>query len=194
MMMQIDTELDIVKLAQTGNRDAFAQLASHYRVWLLAMAFMRTSDHDVAEDLVQEVFIRAWEKLPSLKNPEAFTGWLRRIMINACSTWYRGQENGMLPFEEIQEVAPTSTEPVNIIVAHEQQRALREALLSLAPDNRLALLMHIWGNYSYADIARLLDIPESTVDGRIYRSKQQMRRLLQNKYADLFNRENGEKL
>jgi RNA polymerase sigma-70 factor (ECF subfamily) len=194
MMMQIDTELDIVKLAQTGNRDAFAQLASHYRVWLLAMAFMRTSDHDVADDMVQEVFIRAWEKLPSLKNPEAFTGWLRRIMINACSTWYRGQENGMLPFKEIQEAAPTSTEPVNIIVAHERQRALREALLSLAPDNRLALLMHIWGNYSYADIARLLDIPESTVDGRIYRSKQQMRRLLQNKYADLFNRENGEKL
>ncbi|MEI6521648.1 MAG: RNA polymerase sigma factor [bacterium] len=185
MMMQIDAEFDIVQLAQSGDRAAFEKLASHYRVWLRAIAFMRTSDHDAADDLVQDVLARAWEKLPTLDNPSAFTGWLRRIMINACVNWYRSNANQSSPIDDSL-TAPSSFEPLNIIFEHERQRALREALLSLAPPNRLALLMHIWGNYSYADIARLLDIPISTVDGRIYRSKQQMRRLLQNKYPDLF--------
>ena len=185
-MMQIDAEFDIVRLAQSGDRVAFDKLASHYRVWLLAMAFMRTSDHDAADDMVQDVLTRAWEKLPTLDNPSAFTGWLRRIMINACVTWYRKKENDSLSIEDIPLSSSSSHEPINIVLNHERQYALRKALLSLAPDNRLALLMHIWGNYSYADIARMLDIPVSTVDGRIYRSKQQMRRMLQNKYPDLF--------
>jgi RNA polymerase sigma-70 factor (ECF subfamily) len=192
MMTQIDAEFDIVRLAQSGDRVAFDKLSSHYRVWLLAMAFMRTSDHDAADDMVQEVLARAWEKLPGLENPSAFSGWLRRIMINACATWFRGNYNQISPIDDSIPI-PSSLEPINIILKREEQHALREALLSLSPDNRIALLMHIWGDYSYADIAGILDIPVSTVDGRIYRGKQQIRRLLCKKYPDLFNQKKGEK-
>ena len=151
------------------------------------MAFMRTSDHEAAEDLVQEVLARAWEKLPALETPGAFAGWLQRIMVNACHSWHRGRGRWPLSLEEITAPAPSFIEPPEVLLARERQRAIREALLTLSPANRLALLMHLWGDYSYADIARLLNIPLSTVDGRIYRAKQQLRRLLRDHSADLFN-------
>ncbi|OPZ85073.1 MAG: ECF RNA polymerase sigma factor SigH [bacterium ADurb.Bin429] len=65
-----------------------------------------------------------------------------------------------------------------VLLAREQSRRLRAALLSLGPENRLALLLHLWEGCSYADIARLLDIPLTTVEGRIHSAKAQLRRLL----------------
>ena len=170
-----------------GDRGSFECLASHYRAWLLAMAFLRTSDRDAADDLVQEVLARAWEKLPGLENPAAFAGWLQRIMVNACCSWHRGRGRWALSLEELSIAAPVFLEPPEVLLARERQRAVRDALLSLAPANRLALLMHVWGDYSYAEIAQLLDIPLSTVDGRIYRAKQQLRRLLREQGAELLH-------
>jgi len=187
-MAQLMTdERETVQRAQGGDRAAFTALASHYRAWLLAMAFLRTSDHEAAEDLVQDVLARVWEKLPSLDAPDAFAGWLQRIMTNACHSWHRGQGRWALPLDEIELAVPTFLEPPAVLLTHERQRAVRTALLSLAPANRLALLLHVWSDYSYAEIAQLLNIPLSTVDGRIYRAKQQLRRVLHDQCADLLN-------
>lgn len=174
------------RLAHSGDKDAFSRLAHYYRPWLLAMAFLRTSDREAAQDLVQDVLARAWANLPSLQCPDAFAGWLQRIMVNACQTWLRHSERWPCSLEEIRPVAPSSLEPPSVLLARERQRALRDALLTLAPDNRLALLMHEWGDYSYAQIGELLEIPVSTVDGRIYRAKGQLRRVLSRQYAELF--------
>src|SRR4051794_2123989 len=79
----------LVRQAQAGDARAFDRLARHYRGSLLAHAFMRTGDMEAAEDLVQEVLTRAWEKLPALQEPGAFVPWLRAIVANACRSWYR---------------------------------------------------------------------------------------------------------
>jgi len=109
------------------------------------------------------------------------------MMINACHSWRRARGQWAHPLEEITIAAPSYLEPLQLLLVRERQRAVREALLSLAPANRLALLMHVWGDYSYADITRLLHIAVSTVDGRIYRAKQQLRRLLRDQGDDLDN-------
>ena len=186
MVLLPDNEAEVVRRAQGGEQAAFARLAGHYRAWLLALAFLRTGDREEAEDLVQEVLARAWEKLPSLRQPEAFAGWLRQIMQHACQSWQRGRGRWPLSLEEAAPAAPVAVDPPAVLLARERQRAVRAALLSLAPDNRLALLLHLWGDYSYAEIARLLDVSLSTVDGRIYRAKQHLRRLLHEQAGELF--------
>jgi RNA polymerase sigma-70 factor (ECF subfamily) len=174
-----DTEL--ILLACAGDRTAFDQLVPHYRPVLLGLTFLRTRDLCEAEDLVQEILLRVWQKLPGLHIPALFLPWMKTIAANTCSTWYRrrpAQTTSLDTEPTRQLLADGATKPLEIVLSGEKQRELHRALLLLPQANRLALLMHVWGDYSYAEIAALTEVPVTTVEGRIYRAKRQMQRLL----------------
>lgn len=180
-------ETILVRRAQAGDRAAFDLLAGRYRAALRALAFMRTSDLGEADDLVQEILTRAWQGLPGLQNPSAFLAWLKTIAARACQSWYRRSR----PWPEsltradgdaaLPDPGPT---PLEALLAQEKQRALRQALAGLPAANRIALLMHVWGGYCYDEIAAFTDVPVTTVEGRIYRAKKQMRVLLRDSGAE----------
>lgn len=180
MALSMAHEQDDIRGARSRDRAAFDRLSARYRGLLRAMAFLRVSDQEAAEDLVQEVLAKAWEKLPELEHSAAFKGWLTRIMTNACIDWHRRRGQWPASLEDMDDdiPAPAKISPPAVLLAREKSRRLRDALLSLSPGNRLALLLHLWEDCPYAEIARLLDVPLSTVEGRIYRAKQHLRRLL----------------
>jgi RNA polymerase sigma-70 factor (ECF subfamily) len=176
-----DGEAALVRRARGGDRSAFDRLARHHRASLLAVAFLRTSDLEAAEDLVQEVLTRAWRKLPDLQEPAAFVPWLRTILANACRDWYRRARPEPVPLEaeaEYPRVDDRHPQPLDALLAREQQRSLRRALVALPVANRVALLMHVWGDYSYHEIASFTGVPVTTVEGRIHRARRQLRCLL----------------
>lgn len=171
----------LVRQAQAGDMAAFDRLAGHYRASLLAHAFLRTGDMEAAEDLVQEVLTRAWQKLADLHEPAAFVPWLRVITANACRSWYRRARPWTASLDDeagSQPLTDRRPQPLDALLAREKQRALRQALVALPYANRVALLMHVWGEYSYQEIADFTDVPVTTVEGRIHRAKRQLRRLL----------------
>lgn len=179
-------ETERVLLAGAGDRAAFDQLVHHYRPALLALTFLRTRDICEAEDLVQQILVRIWRKLPGLRQPDSFLPWMKSIAANACSTWYRRTERlatsiDMMP--ACQLLARYDATPLEIVLSGEKQREVHRALLLLPKANRLALLMHVWGSYSYAEIAAFTDVPVTTVEGRIYRAKRQMRSILRDEGA-----------
>ncbi|MBI3948572.1 MAG: RNA polymerase sigma factor [Armatimonadetes bacterium] len=179
---------ELVRRAQQGDGSAFEELARHYRAALLAFAFSRTGQREEAEDLVQEMLAAAWEKLPQLREPAHFGAWLRSIARNACRGWYRRSRPWPASLDEASDAAQVpdpAPGPVEIILAREQQRAWHRALQSLPEANRLALLMHVWGDYSYEEIATILGVPVTTIEGRIHRAKAQLRRLLRADAGDL---------
>lgn len=168
----------LVRCAQAGDRAAFDVLAARYRALILAMTFLRTGSKDEAEDLTQEVFAKAWVNLPALKEPAAFVAWLRQIAANACRDWYR-KAPWPESLSDLSESLSTNTPgPDDLAVAHDHQFRLRRALLTLPKKNQLALLLFVWGGYSYERIAELLEIPLTTVEGRIYRARQQPKHLI----------------
>jgi RNA polymerase sigma factor (sigma-70 family) len=176
-----EREPALVRRARAGDRAAFDGLARHYRASLLAVAFLRTSDMEAAEDLVQEVLTRAWQKLPDLHDCAAFVPWLRVILANACRSWYRRARPEPMSLEaeaDRQLLADRRQQPLQVLLAREQQRSLRQALVALSVANRVALLMHVWGDYSYEEIAAFTGVPVTTVEGRIHRARRQLRRLL----------------
>src|SRR5438093_4495602 len=135
----------LVQQAQAGDRAAFDQLARHYRPILLALAFLRTGDMEAAEDLAQEVLTRAWQKLPMLEQPGAFLPWIRSIAANACHTWYRRSRpwpTSLASEEEWPTLIDPRPMPLQVILARERQRALRQALVTIPDANRLALMLH----------------------------------------------------
>ncbi len=181
---------DLVERARRGQSAAFAELARRYRAGILALAFSRTGNREEAEDLVQETLVAAWQKIGTLREPASFGPWLRAIARNACQSWFRRSRPWPQSLEQVpalQEVAGPDPAPLEVVLDKERQRAWQRALLELTEANRVALLMHVWDGSSYQEIADFLGVPLTTVEGRIYRAKQQLRRLLRSRAADLLD-------
>ena len=170
----------LAECARTGDRDAFNRLADHYRPLLFALAFLRTSHHEEAEDLVQEVLLKAWESLPALRDVALFLPWLKTITANACTSWHRRSRSAPTPLsvETVPGLVADKGRPLELLLHRERQRELQQALLTLPEANRVALLMCAWGGASYEDIAASTGVPATTVEGRIYRARRQLGRLL----------------
>jgi RNA polymerase sigma-70 factor, ECF subfamily len=178
----------LVRCAQAGDRAAFERLARRYRAAVLAITFARTGHREEAEDLAQEVMLHAWEKLPALREPARFAGWLRAVALNVCRSWYRRSRPWPVSLDDAPEAVAAPDPgpgPLEALLLREKERAWRQALLALPAPNRYALLMHTWGSYSYAEIAAFLEVPVTTVEGRIYRAKRQLRDLLRADAAEL---------
>ena len=172
-----------VRQAQAGDQAAFDHLAAHYRPLIRALAFVRTGDGAEAEDLAQDVLLSAWRKLPALHDPAKFLPWLRAIAANACHSWFRRSRPASLSAPDAGRLLAPELTPLDALLARERQRELRRALVRLPEANRTALLMHIWGGYAYEEIAAVTGVRLSTVEGRIYRAKKQLRRLLRDEDA-----------
>lgn len=170
-----DETIEWAARAAAGDRKAFDKLARHWRPILRALAFGRTGDWTASDELAQDVLTRAWERLPTLREPSAFVAWLKTILANACHTWHRRMVKQADALDGQADPRPT---PLQVLLAREQERELHRALAALPDANRNALLLHLYGGASYAEIAKYTGVLVTTVEGRIYRAKRQLRRLL----------------
>jgi len=174
--------------AKAGDRIAFAELARRYRPALVALAFDRTRSLDDAEDLAQEALVRAWDHMADLRDPQSFPAWLRSIAANLCTSWTRKARP--LPLSEDW---ADDTDLARMVILRQEQREIARALQDLPMANRLALLMHVRDGMPYERIAAFLGVPISTVEGRIFRARQSLRRSLLRKVASLGGRIGEEK-
>jgi RNA polymerase sigma-70 factor (ECF subfamily) len=161
----------LAERAQAGDRVAFAELARRYRPALVALAFDRTRNLDDAHDLAQEALARAWQHRAALRDPALFPAWLRSITSNLCASWTR--KPVPLP---LGDESADAADVVRTAIAHHEQREIARALQGLPTANRLALLMHVRDGMPYERIAAFLGVPVTTVEGRIFRARQALRR------------------
>ncbi|MBI3947870.1 MAG: sigma-70 family RNA polymerase sigma factor [Armatimonadetes bacterium] len=169
----------LAQRARAGDRAAFDRLAAEYRRVLYALARRNAPDAD-PDGLVQEILLRAWEKLPGLRDPCAFPAWLTRLALNLCRR--RGTQASRRPLSLDEEmgggwVSP-APDPLDLLLRRERSAEVRDALLAIPEANRRALILHLWGQYSYAEIAARVGVPITTVEGRIHRAKAQLRQRL----------------
>lgn len=192
-MQECAGEDGLVRLAREGERAAFDRLTLRYRSGLMAMACLRVADREEAEDLVQEALVTAWRRLPELREDAAFGAWLGMIVINACRQWQRRRGRWPVSLDALEAEIPSDPQPgpLERLIEREQWRLRREALRALPEGNRVPLLLHVFAGCSYAEIADLLQMPLTTIEGRIYRAKQQLRRLLRNDAAKLLDEPHG---
>jgi len=142
---------------------------------VFAICLSRTGDRDTAEDLTQDVFVTVHERLPSLRDPQRFAGWLRRIAANACNLWARKHPPNVA-WDETE--AASVAEPVVSRVGREERMAIRDAMRALSENSRVILVLHYACGYSYREIAAVLELPVVTVRSRLHEARQQMRREL----------------
>ena len=166
---------ELVRRALSGDVDSFGELVRRYRGAVQGLAYHMTGSFEDAEDIAQEVFITAYLKLSQLRDPDRFASWLRRITVNCCKMWMRGRRESV-PLEEVdEELLGTVPSPAEEIEREEMRRLLAEALSQLPEGNRLVITLYYLTGLSYRDIARFLDVPLSTVEGRMHRAKRQLK-------------------
>jgi RNA polymerase sigma-70 factor (ECF subfamily) len=170
--------------ARAGDRDAFAVLVETYwgRVyrWLHGMTLRRHQ----AEDLTQDVFLRAWSALPQLRQDVCFRAWLFRIARN-CLTDSRRDPRSTPPQPLSETSADRQPGPEEMVLARESESLLRDACADLAPPLRAALLLWTQEDLPYSDIAQVLGITEETARWRVCRARQ----LLMKRLGTHLNRE-----
>ncbi|RMG17776.1 MAG: RNA polymerase sigma factor [Planctomycetota bacterium] len=178
-MKQVD--LKLVLAAQDGDRDAFGRLMDLYKGRIYAMSLAITGDRDEAQELTQETFVRALQGLPKLSSPERFPSWLRGIARTAGQDARRKaareRKHALAAGERgARRASPTPSEEVSARELAQADRAQLEAqLAALSSDCRLALDLRFGEDLSYAEIARVLGVPVSTVRGLLYRGTKTLR-------------------
>jgi RNA polymerase sigma-70 factor, ECF subfamily len=166
-------EEDWVRRAQAGEREAFAPLVERYwgRLfrWLRGMLRHVPGHAQAAEDLAQEVLLKAWAALPALRSPAQFDGWLFRIARN-CLTDRQRMEKPSLPLPEM--AIARDPGPLAPLLVQENQRLLDEACALLPPLFRGPFLLWAQEEFSYAQIAEALEITEETARWRVFRARK----------------------
>jgi len=182
----------LVKRAQCGERDAFDTLVKPLRGALLGIAFVRSGDRQDAEDLAQDALTKAWRHIGDLRDPATFAFWLRSILYRECATWHRRPQSWPASLAELHaknQLTDRVLPPLAILLRRERDEELRVALRAISEENRTALLMSVWGDCTYQEIADFTGVPLTTVEGRIYRAKAQLRRSLRDFGAEVLSEE-----
>jgi RNA polymerase sigma-70 factor (ECF subfamily) len=164
-------EVSWVQQAQTGDRDAFSRLVDRYWERLCRWLFALTGRRDVAEDITQEAFLRAWSALPRLQGTASFRVWLFRIGRNCLLTrvrGLRGKNVASLPAD----LSGASDNPLENILEREGQQLLMNALARLPVGYRMAYLLWTQEELPYSKIAEVLAVTEETARWRVCKARQ----------------------
>jgi RNA polymerase sigma-70 factor (ECF subfamily) len=166
---------DLVEAAKRGDHDAFRVLATGAGDRLYAVARLILRSTDLAEDAVQEALVRAWQKLPSLRDPDKFDAWLYRLVVNACN------EQGRQLRRRSNQVRSI---PLNVAIADEtksvaDREQLERGFSRLKPEQRAVVVLHFYSGFSAAEIAGILGIPQGTARSRLHYATEAMRAALE---------------
>ncbi len=134
-------------------------------------------NRDLAADLTQDAFLRAWEKLPRLREPEAFAGWLRALTMNIIRDHFRRERETEL-LDETTPVADSGPGPEDQATGAEGDEAVRRAVMALPEHQRVPVIMYHLEGKPIEEIAEALGIPKNTVISRLARGRTALRRRL----------------
>jgi RNA polymerase sigma-70 factor (ECF subfamily) len=164
-------EAGLIVLAQRGDDSAFDELVRRRQTWIRGLLRRWSGDAQLADDLAQETFVRAWKHLRRLESPPAFGGWLRQIALNV---WLDFARRRNVPLAELPERDTSDAAPVDSGAAIDLERALA----ALRPPERLCIVLVLAEGMSHAAVARATRIPLGTVKSHLARGTAKLRALL----------------
>ena len=169
-------EADLLGRARKGDLGAFDEMVRRYqrRVYGVAMRILRR--HQVADDVTQDAFIRAYEALGSFDLSRPFGPWITRIVSNLAINQLRSPRwrEDELP-EGHAETSSSAADPLEQVLEGEARRLLAEALGTLPVEQRTVFVLRTAEEMSYQQIAETLDISPGTVMSRLSRAREKLR-------------------
>ena len=176
----LDADQAVIDRVLAGDRNAFGILIERYSDPLYRHAYGMTGSADVAEDILQVSFIKAFHHLGEVRG--RFDAWVFRIVANGCKDWLKNIRRTHLSYEEDDQPSGLET-PEEELDRGEMRRDLDGALTSLPSSLREAFVMkHVEGR-SYEEMAVLLDATVGALKMRVHRAREALQKLLEDRYS-----------
>jgi len=165
---------ELVVRAGQGDHDAFATLAAASTNQCYALAYRILRDPHRAQDATQQALLGAWRDLPTLREPERFDAWLRKLVVNACYREARGERRWAARIRVISSEPSTPDVAPSVAARDELEGAFRR----LPPEQRAVVVLHHHLGYPLTEIAATLGIPVGTARSRLHYAVRQLRTVL----------------
>lgn len=181
-----ESDEPLIEACLAGRTQAFGELVERYQDRLYPTLLRLTGSADDAQDLLQEAFIRAYQKLDKFHGGSSFYTWLYRLAINLALSDRRrrkGRRQARLsevsPHSMVEPPDPSSLQgPSEKLEEEERNKRVQDALNRLAPDHRAVVVLKDFDGLAYEEIAESLGIPIGTVRSRLHRARSELRTLL----------------
>jgi RNA polymerase sigma-70 factor, ECF subfamily len=177
----VDPDRTFVTQAAAGSREAFDELVRRHRRSVYNLVRALTAGDGDAEDLVQDVFIRAFRAIEGFRGDSSFRSWLYRIAVNVAHT----HRSRRLSRETTFTIAPGDTASVDVPHVDDleeamlRRQAIDRALASLPEELRVLVVLRDVHGLKYDEIAKIVKSPRGTVESRLFRARQRLRPMLE---------------
>ena len=180
-MKNVDVEL--IQRVLNGDETAFSALVRKYQKSVHALAWRKIGDFHIAEDITQDTFLKAYQELSTLKEPQSFASWLYVIAANRCTAWLRKKRLWTQSLENTNS-AELEKATYSDYVIEENERATAEAqrevvkklLAKLQESDRTVITLYYLGGMTYEEISRFLGVSVSAIKNRLYRARQHLKK------------------
>jgi RNA polymerase sigma factor (sigma-70 family) len=173
----------LVQQCVRGDRQSFRLLYRRHQQRVRAILY-QLAEVDTLDDLVQEVFLRAWRGLPKFRRSAKFSTWLYRIAWNVASDQRQAMARRRTQLQVLTTHAPVQHPAPNVMDLHYQDLVQR-GLKSLSFDHRTVLVLHDLEEVPQKEIADILQIPVGTVKSRLFHARAAMRQFLDHEGVQL---------
>lgn len=175
------SDVELVELSLAGQQDAFALLVERYKDAVQNLAYRMLSNVTEAEDVTQEVFVRAYTQLATYKPAHKFSTWLLSIASHLAIDQLRRRRFLALPLEDVpflEWITDLGAGPEQSALAGEQQDEIQAYLQRLHSKYRAVIVLRYWYDLSYEEIATALNLTPALVKARLHRARELLARYM----------------
>ena len=175
------SDFALIRRTLDGDQNAFTVLVNKYQKWVHTLVWRKTGDFHIAEEITQDVFLKVYKKLSTLKPSDHFTGWLYVIATRHCIAWFRKKRLPMtsldaMPVSELEEFCYTQYETeLGEQTSLERQRDIVKRLLQKLPESeRTVVTLHYLAEMSCEKISEFLGVSPNTIKSRLHRARKRL--------------------
>ena len=174
----MNSEKSLINLVKKGDKKAYEVLVLQYQDRLVFSVYKFLKDYELAQDIAQEAFVKAFKNIEKFRGDSSFYTWIYRIAINTAKNFLSSKSRKSEIYDDeimelkLSESAVTSENPENILEAEELRSLMMDAIQGLPDDIRTTLSLREFDGLSYEQIAEVQNCPIGTVRSRIHKGRE----------------------
>ena len=178
-----NNDIDLVHRTLDGDETAFSTLVEKYQKQVHALAWRKIGDFHIAEEITQDTFLKAYQKLATLKKPHRLAGWLYVIATRCCQAWLRKKQMQTESLEEIdsEKIEPEAysryvAEEEAKVTVEAQRRIVKKLLATLPESERTVITLHYFGDMTCEKMGEFLGVSANTIKSRLRRARNRLKK------------------